>query len=342
MKRILTLLTTLSLAGCAGNYSTTFDRPADAEPVKVQVAPIMNQEEMSIQFVQSDTSGVGGQYGLIGALVSATIDAAVNASNARKAERKAETIREMTADYDLVFAAQQSALNIGQSELWTILAVNEPIATEEDDAIAAEMLASSEADAVVQLSIAYALTPSLQQLRADLEQEVYLRSEFVERGKARAASRRLMTYLSPVQTLDYRPFREGEKQELLEALRADYAALIEARPEEADDLQKALEKELEELEDLEQIPDEVAIREGWSTASLTRYLDQSVNHLAEMVRLDWTARIVPEQEDRTKESFTIITQTGMGFAEKGRKIGQLDSNTIYRSQWGSIYSVPAL
>ena len=341
MKQLLAVLATLSLVGCAGSYSTTFDRTADAEPVTVHVAPVLNQEEMAIQFVATDSSAATAQFGLIGALVGSVVDATINAANARKAERKAEFIREMTADYDFVQSAHQSALTIGQSDLWNILAVNEPIATEEGDAIAAEILAAGEADAVVLLNVEYALTPSLQQVRADLNQEVYLRNDFVERGKARVSSRRAITYLSPLQTLDYRAFREGEKEELTEALKADYATLIESRPEEADDLQKALEKELEELEELEVIPDEVAIREGWTTELLTLYLDQSVRHLAEMVRLDWTARIVPEPEERGKDEFNVITQAGTGWTEKGFKIGELDDNTIYRSRWGSIYSVPS-
>lgn len=341
MKRIVALSALLILAGCAGNYKTTFETPEEAAPITVYVAPILNQEEISIQVVYADSSAATAQYGLVGALVGSVIDAAVNSAQARQAERRAEVVRELTADYDFVHAAHQLSLNIGEHERWKIVTVDTPVATEKNKAIAEGLLANSAADAIVLLEVEFALTPGMNQVRGDVFQEVYLRSDFVERGKAKLRSSRTVSYLSPVHNLNYREFREGEKHEMMIALQQQYDGLIAAQPEDEEDLRKQLAKESEDLEKLDQIPDFVAIEETWTTELLTRYLDQSMNHLTHMVQLDWQARVVPEQEERIAEAFTVTTSSGLVTNDKGQKISAMDDNTIYRSQWGSIYSVPA-
>ena len=61
MKRILVLVAILGLAGCAGNYETTFDHDASPEPITVHVVPVVTKEEMDVQIVVADSSAVSSQ-----------------------------------------------------------------------------------------------------------------------------------------------------------------------------------------------------------------------------------------------------------------------------------------
>ena len=78
MKRILMMLAILGMAGCAGNYKTTFDHDAAPEPITVHVVPVVTKEEMDVQILVADSSATSGQFGLIGGIVGAIIDSAVN------------------------------------------------------------------------------------------------------------------------------------------------------------------------------------------------------------------------------------------------------------------------
>lgn len=340
-KRILLLISVISLAGCAGNYKTTFDHEARPEPISVHVVPVIPKEEMDVLIVVSDSSAATAQYGLIGGLVGAIIDSAVNKKKAIDAERKAEIIRRAISEYDLFDAAIQSAQRVGDHERWKVLAVDAPLTTIGLDDAANNAFDQGDAEAVVVLNFDYALTPTATQVRVNVDQQVYLRSTQKKSGKNRKAnSVRWFTYMSPIVPLDMRAYEEGEKERIVELILDDYEERIRAHPDEKDDLEKAREKELEEIEGSSTIPEVLAIREAWSSELLTEYLDQSIDHIAWMLRHDWMAATVPEQAQRTEDSYQIVHDNGWTGQDKGDDVGMLDGNTIYRSQWGHMYSVP--
>ena len=341
MKQLSVVLALFFLAGCAGTYKTTFDHEARTEPLAVHVVPVVPKEEMDVLIVVSDSSAAGAQYGLIGALVTSVIDSVVNKKNAVVAERKAEVIREASSEYDLFNAAHQSTLRIGNNDRWNILSVDDPKTLAGLDDAANTSFENSDAEAVVLLVFDYALTPAANQVRVDVDQRVYLRSTPKKSsGNRKAHSTRSFIYFSPEQTLTMRPYEEGEKEQMIKTVSDDYAERMVAHPEEKDDLQKAMEKELEEIQESDTIPDVLAMRETWDGDKVARYLDQSVDHIAWMLRHDWAATTVPEQEQRTAESYAVVQDNGWLQQDKGDDVGELDGNTIYRSQWGHMYSVP--
>jgi hypothetical protein len=342
MKRIFLLIAIISLAGCAGTYKTTFDHQARPEPISIHVVPTVPKEEMDVQIVVSDSSAATAQYGLIGALVGAVIDSAVNKKNAVAAERKAEIIREATAEYDLFHAAHQSTLRVGDHERWKILTIEKPFTTVGWDDAANNAFDQGDSDAVVVLNFDYALTPAATQVRVDVDQRVYLRNTPKKSGKNRKPeSLRSFIYFSPLVPLNIRSYEDGEKVRIVEAISDDYAERITAHPQEKSDLEKAMEKELEEIEGSDQIPEVLAIREAWTNDLVARYLDQSIDHVAWMLRHDWEAATVPEEEQRTEQSYVVVHDNGWTGQDKGDDVVVLDNNTIYRSQWGNMYSVPS-
>jgi len=340
MKNLVAAFALLALTGCAGNYKPTFQHAADAEPVTVYVAPVLNQEEMTVQIVTADSSAATAQYGLIGALVGSVIDSAVNNSRAKKAERRAEVLRDISADYDFIGTAKQTAINVGNHERWKILAIDDPISTDKAAAIAAELFDNSDADAIALLSANYALTPTMDQVRADIDQTIYLRADYTPGKRARADSSRTLSYFSPYHPLDYREFAAGEKAAMKDALQAEYDVMLTRQPDDADELKKTLDAEIKDLDEAETIPDHVAIRETWTAPLLRGYLTQSVDHLAYMLQIDWSTTVVPETAQRTKDQFKAVNHMGMALMDKGEEITRRDGNIIYRSQWGGLYSVP--
>lgn len=341
MKRLILLIAAFSAAGCAGTYKTTFDHEAAAEPINLHVVPVVPKEEMDVQIVVSDSSGATAQYGLIGGLVGAIIDSAVNKKRAIEAERKAEVLREANAEYDIFAAAHRTTLRVGDNALWDILAVEEPVSSAGWDDLANNAFESGGAEAVLVLVFDHALTPAANQVRIKVNQNVYLRSDPKKGTRNRKPkSSRSFTYLSPIEQLDFRPFEDGEKEKIVQTIRDDYAERMAAHPDEKDDLEKAMEKELEEISGSSVIPQTLAMREAWSSDLLARYLDQSIDHIAWMLRHDWETSSVPEEAQRTADSFPITADTGMVYRDKGQNVGQIDANTIYRSQRGDMYSIP--
>lgn len=341
MKRIFLVLTALAVSGCAGTYKTTFDHEAAPEPISIHVVPVVAKEEMDVQIVVADSSAATGQFGLIGGLVGAIIDSAMNKRAAIEAERRAEILRDLTVEYDLLGAAHQSTLRVGNDDRWKILTVEEPVTTVGWDDAANDAFESGDAAAVAVLDFDFAMTPLINQVRVHVDQRIYLRSdEKKSKRNRKPQSLRSFTYYSPVHALVTRPYNDGEKEALVDAVKSGYAERMVAHPEEAEDLQKSMEAELEDLEESTVIPEPVSFRETWTAEMLTSYLDQSIDHIAFMLRHDWEAATVPEEEVRTEDEFLIVNANGMTFKDKGKNVARLDQNTVFRSQWGNIYSVP--
>ncbi len=343
MKQILVMLAILGVAGCAGNYKTTFDHDAAPEPITVHVVPVVTKEEIDVQILVADSSATAGQFGLIGGLVGAIIDSAVNKRRAIEAERRAEVLRESSAEYDIVNAAHQSTLRIGNHERWEILAISEPTSTVGWDDIANDAFDEGDARAIAVLDFDYALTPTVNQVRVNVTQRIYDR-EIEKKGdkNRKPRSTRIFTYYSPIEQLISRPYKDGEKEALTEALKSGYAERMAAHPDEIDDLEKSMEAELEDLQESTTIPEPIAMRETWTAALLQKYLDQSIDHMAFMIRHDWEAATVPEEAERTEDTIVVVNANGMAMQDKGKDVGRLDNNEVYRSQWGNMYSIPVL
>jgi hypothetical protein len=231
---------------------------------------------------------------------------------------------------------------VGDGERWTIVQADDAMTSVGYDDVANNAFNASEAEAVVVLDFDYALTPAANQMRVNVDQRVYLRSTPKSKDRNRKPeSLRTFTYYSPQVELVQRPFEDGEKDRLVGMLAESYAERIAARPEERDDLEKARDSEIEELTEAETIPLALAIGETWTPELLAGYLDQSIEHIAFMLRHDWETATVPEDPaTRSEDQYFTVNANGQTFVTKGKDIGRMDDNEIYRSQWGHMHSLP--
>ena len=128
---------------------------------------------------------------------------------------------------------------------------------------------------------------------------------------------------------------------MINELSENYAERIAARPDEKDDLEKARDSEIEELTEAQIIPLALAISETWTPELLGGYLDQSIAHVGFMLRHDWETATIPEDAKvRSEDDYFTVNANGQTFVTKGKDVGRLDDNEIYRSQWGHMHSLP--
>ena len=326
-------------AGCV-SYQPTFPSTEGAETESLHVLPVLHQEEVAVQVVVADSSAATAQYGAIGALIGAIVDSAVNNSRAKKAERKAEVLRAATVDYDLTANLVDATATEAVGNGWSVQSVGDVTGDTETRKLVADVFADSSVDTVVVLTATYQLTPNIDQVHVSIQQEVFPRAKLTSSKRAVPSSYRIMAYQSPYHPITYRAFRDGEKEEIKQAITYDYEQSIATQPDEEDGLRKALAKELEEIDVSTEIPEDRAIAETWTTDLLAMYLDEANKHLRFMLEHDWNERTKLDMASENMEPFFAVTSTGVRAKKKGRNIGSLDSNTIYRTTAGALYSVP--
>ena len=338
MRFLIILAAAITASGCV-SYTPTFDQP-EGDPVSLHIAPVLPQEELDVQIVQSNAaSSTSGQYGALGGLIAGIVDGIVNASRARKAEQRAKVLRDETFGYSLVDNLAATVEDVGTSDRWLVIATEQVEGTTKTKELAAEILETSQADAVVVVNGSYAIVPNLDQLRADITQEVYFRPG--SSGSQSKRKNRSLTYLSPIHIVDYRPFKTGEKDQLKQTIEADYRQKIAANLSDEEDLEKALAEELEELENMDEIPEHIAIKETWPGPRLVKYLDQAKLHLAAMLNIDWSTSIAPDSDSVEKVKFKTVSEaTGMPITQSGVELRQTETHSIYRSSSGDLYSIP--
>ena len=340
MRASIVLAVVLSLAGCA-TYEPTFPSTESSDSHSLHLLPVLHQEEMEVQVAVADSSAATAQYGALGALIGAMVDSAVTNSRAKQAERKAEVLRQATVDYDLVDNLRTAVAVEPAGNGWTVDSIGDVTAETEIREVVGEVFAGTDVDAVVVLTGTYQLTPTIDQVSVWIHQQVFPRARSVDSGKPTPSSSRYLVYQSPAHEPVFRPFADGEKELLKAAIEREYAQAIATGAEDEETLQKALEKELEEIDEATEITDEIAIAETWKPELLAKYLDEAKTHLRFMLEYDWNERVKPEMDSDSLEEFHTVLATGYRTKYKGYRVGDIDGNVVYRTAGGTIYSVPA-
>ena len=341
--RLITLFTIALLAsGCAGTYKPTFPSTETAGgSERLYVQPVLLQEELAVQVVVADSSAATAQYGALGALVGAIVDSAINNSRAKKAERNAEVLREATADYRIVESFAAAVATDASGSGWEIVRTGAVSGETDTRDMVEAIFDTSDVDAVMVLNGTYQLLPTLDKVSVGIDQSIYRRPD-ESTTRLRPDNTRVFQYESPTSVVEYRGFVPGEKDLLRQEITQEYEQTIATQPEEEKDLRKALEKELEELDESETIPEHVAIREAWPTDLLVDYMEQARSHLRYMVEFDWNERVVPETDKEALEEFYYTNAMGVRIKAKGRRVGELDANAVYRTPVGTMVSVSLL
>lgn len=324
------------VSGCA-SYEPTFTSPVGPEPTVLYILPIVQQEEIAVRAGTSNTAAATGmQYGVVGAVVGSMIDSAMNEHAVRKAERKAEVLRESAAGLDLrEHIGEATALASGHG--WVVKAVGDVTSNMAIEDQVVEILKDREIDAVMVLSATYLLTSQVDQLIVSIDQQVYPR--FIP-DKARLTSRKNISYQSPVHPITYRPFAEGEKDQLKRAIEWEYEQEIVMQPTKETELRRSLRAELRELDDATQIPDYKAIAEAWPPHLLSGYLDQAKRHLRHMLEIDWSEREKADMSIANLGELYAVLPDWRRIKQRGVLMDTLGGNEIYRMKSGDLYSVP--
>ncbi|MEO0576124.1 MAG: hypothetical protein AAF004_11735 [Pseudomonadota bacterium] len=339
--RVLALVAVTLFSGCV-SYKASIPVAADGQPQTVHVLPALYDEEIGVQIVVADSSAATAQYGLIGALVGAAIDASINNSRAKKAERRAEVVREMTADFSLQENFEGALQLTEGGDNWRIDSVSDITADTNIRSMVKEIFDGSETDNVVVLTGKYQMTPIVDQVTLTVVQTVYPRTLYAgEKLPKPANTARSFAYHSPVRPLAYREYLKDEKQAVEQSIRDEYQQSIDSEPDRETSLRKAMEKELEEIAESNQIPETIAIRETWPQVLVAGYLRQAKPHIQLMVEHDWNDQAAEKWNADTQESFSYVASSGMRINAVGQKITELNGQTIYRLRHGDIVSVPS-
>ena len=187
----------------------------------------------------------------------------------------------------------------------------------------------------------YQLTPSVDQVNVSVSQQIFPRTRSTGTKRPTPSNYRSFSYQSPVHPVVSRPFVPGEKELLKAAITREYNQAIATQVEDENTLRQSLAKELSEIDEATEVPEDVAIAETWTSEILSSYLEEAKTHLKFMIEYDWNERVKPNTDKTDFTYFNAVSHLGHRTRAKGRIIGNIDDNVIYRLKVGTIYSVPS-
>ena len=322
MRAFVITVSFLLISSCVP-YRPTFPTVKGKETESVYVMPVLQQTEFDVQIVRTYYSGVGYQFGVTGIVVAAILDGTIAAGRFEEAERKAEVIRAAAVDYDLIDNLK-SAVEVEPAGIgWGVQETTEVTADTRIGRKVLEAFADRKVDTVIVLIASYRLTPSLDQLNVTLRQQIYPRASSASVAMPWPSSTRDLGYMSPKHPVLYRPFRDGEREQLRNEIAQAYEQAIAANPEREEKLRKNLAEELQDLDEATEIPENVAIAETWTPELLGKYLEQAKNHLRFMLEYDWNERVKPKFIIADMEEFDAVMEVGQA-TWRGLVVGTFD------------------
>lgn len=185
----------------------------------------------------------------------------------------------------------------------------------------------------------YLFAPDLDQVRASFTVRFYAHTNKVV-GRLRATYERTYEYVSPSRGKILRPFREGEKEGLLEEIEIRFASQLDRYPQNEKAYQQERDSAIGLVRNRDTILPSTALLEGWPGTTLDVELRKATEHVTRMMQLD-LADIRPlrkEQGDYVR--FTALGRSGRPDNMRGYVVAELGENTIYRVRNGNMYSVP--
>jgi hypothetical protein len=137
-----------------------------------------------------------------------------------------------------------------------------------------------------------------------------------------------------------RPFREGEKENLIENIEIRFASQLERYPQNGRAYQKERASAIGLIRERDTILPSTAMREGWPGTTLDEELRKATEQMTRMMQLD-LADIRPVKKKPGKYvSFSGLNRSGKPKNFGGYVLAEQGENTIYRVRNGDMYSVP--
>ncbi len=160
IKNISILLLITAVSACSSTYRIPV---YDNIPEKIKSTDVtvgLNQEEVYVKFIATNSGGAGVSFGILGAIISSVIDSALNSSSSKDAEKLAKPLRDSIVDID--FSKEfVSALNEKLKDVSWLKANNATVNNSYQFDKTAEMVKGSSSNAVLLISTNYYMDPAL-------------------------------------------------------------------------------------------------------------------------------------------------------------------------------------
>lgn len=162
----IVLLVVVSISACSSTYHVPVYSNVPDKIKSTDVTVGLNQEEVYVKFVVSNSGSAGVGFGILGAIIASVVDSAINSSSSEDAEKLAKPFRDATIDVD--FSKEfASALN-AQLKNVSWLKVNDVMVNNSYQYDKTpEMVKSSSSNAVLLIATNYYMDPALGSFNID-------------------------------------------------------------------------------------------------------------------------------------------------------------------------------
>ncbi|MCR9279185.1 MAG: hypothetical protein NXH85_14565 [Pseudomonadaceae bacterium] len=328
-------------AGCTATYTPTF---SDTSTLNLAVSSKTPQQEMTVQFVEANSSAVAGaQGGALGALIGAAIDAGINQSRAKKAEAEAEVVRRLLPDVQLQGKIEAALAELPESDNFAIVTVRTLAPETKTRDHAREVLSNTEIDAVIATTHRFTITSDLNKVEVSALAEIYLRKPNSANGSIQPPKRRVFTYVSESQGMP-RGWDEGEKEAHIKAIETSYRSQIaetDIASAARQRLVRSRDNEIRRIKRSTTVSRDLALESLWTSDELLSEINRGASHIAKMIAIDLSTREATDGDMRTADRLPITAPTGVAVILKGQFVKKIDGHEIFRADSGDLYSVPS-
>lgn len=323
---------------------TTFAAsPDDAAPPELHIVVHPAQEELRGPDPFDDQSllgfvELGMLSGTLGPIIAgAALDAALEHSS-NDADRQAALTRVDRDFFDFRAAILDRVKEFGSDSAIRIAEIHEHDFSDTKSATIRWLHKNLGADHVVLIEPVYYISPMLDQARLVIDVQYYRAHRYTDLNDR--VFRRKYEYLSPSRGELFRPWRAGEKAELIATVEVQFAQKSARYPKNRKAYEKDRSTAIDILERNDRILPGMALNEGWPGDALAREFQTATDRLMDLIKADLRDLSAQPPTQPTYVEFAALEPEGEPTRYSGYVIGAHDSQTVYRDQDGNVYSVP--
>lgn len=280
----------------------------------------------------------GALFGLEGLAVGVALDGASSLVGHKTKARTLEGVQSAPRVFDFETAILDGIDELDVCANWQLIDIQQGNYVDRSAGRATRIFRETAVDYVMYIRPYYFVSPGLNQIRLFVGLRVYSRPN--NKSRLKAMYERTFQYLSPSRGDLLRPFREGEKEALIQEIETNYTELVGKFPANRTAYSKYRKNALGALRASDVIPPIMAVSEGWPETSFDDELARATGQIFHMLKEELLDVKPGESIDGHLVNFDGLDSSGKPKQFKGHVIGHLDSNTIYRDEDGDYYSVP--
>jgi hypothetical protein len=195
---------------------------------------------------------------------------------------------------------------------------------------------------VVFLRPTFFVSKKLDQLRLNVDVEVYQRPAYVTGNPVHVSYKRSYDYVSVSRGEVLRKFEEGEKEQQVAELKGEFTKNCEgdAWGEVNDEYCSALKDRIGDLRFRSRITPVQAFGEAWPVDELEQELDRSIAHVVHMMRHDLKDLYLEDHDQSGYQRIKLPSWSGGVMNRIGVKLAGHERNEIWRTHQGEMFSIP--